>query len=395
MPESNRPVRPTSLRQTPQSTASLVRCQDTKLGKPTKMASDTDTCNTDRKPSALICAPCWVCLEDGPDEAGEPLVRNCSCRGETSAGYHLSCIVNYAKNKTQKFMKSGRKVTRQETERLMNGDDPVQSTWLVCPNCSGAYLGTVSNGMAAAMIETTQHLPGTHWVRYSALTSFVEQRHMMFEADVCFCTTDSHANSPPFDEIDALLRITEEETSALVLSITGQKMPEKFMARFRSSLISNLLTKKGHLLDMVGKQKEALHCFETASAKLGDSLISAALNGSQAEKAVLFEASGDLHSHKVKMGLTTPSDDVKYYRKYLAAQTEPSEQIHTKANLATALTKLDPPEYFEAIKLWGEVCAVTKLIHGPEHGLSLYHAQQAAKAKEDYRDYLQSIANKK
>ena len=52
----------------------------------------------------LVCAPCWICLEDGPDEAGEPLVRDCACRGETSAGYHLSCIINYATAKTDQVL---------------------------------------------------------------------------------------------------------------------------------------------------------------------------------------------------------------------------------------------------------------------------------------------------
>ena len=38
---------------------------------------------------------CWLCLGEGPDASGMPLVRNCSCRG--SSGYaHLSCIIRYA-----------------------------------------------------------------------------------------------------------------------------------------------------------------------------------------------------------------------------------------------------------------------------------------------------------
>lgn len=38
---------------------------------------------------------CWLCLGEGPDASGMPLVRNCSCRG--SSGFaHLSCIIRYA-----------------------------------------------------------------------------------------------------------------------------------------------------------------------------------------------------------------------------------------------------------------------------------------------------------
>ena len=38
---------------------------------------------------------CWLCLGEGPDASGMPLVRNCSCRG--SSGFaHLSCMIRYA-----------------------------------------------------------------------------------------------------------------------------------------------------------------------------------------------------------------------------------------------------------------------------------------------------------
>jgi len=38
---------------------------------------------------------CWLCLGDGPDASGMPLVRNCSCRGSSGLA-HLSCIIRYA-----------------------------------------------------------------------------------------------------------------------------------------------------------------------------------------------------------------------------------------------------------------------------------------------------------
>ena len=41
-------------------------------------------------------ASCYICLDEGPDEAGKPLVRDCSCRGDTAGFAHLSCIIEYA-----------------------------------------------------------------------------------------------------------------------------------------------------------------------------------------------------------------------------------------------------------------------------------------------------------
>lgn len=50
--------------------------------------------NADNAPS------CWICLEEGPDDTGAPLVLDCSCRG--SAGFaHLSCLVKYAETQSR------------------------------------------------------------------------------------------------------------------------------------------------------------------------------------------------------------------------------------------------------------------------------------------------------
>ena len=72
---------------------------------------------------------CYICLDDGLDELGEEVMRNCSCRG--SAGYvHLSCAVKYAEQKCKSDAK------REE--------DP----WETCPNCHQDYRGDMAIGMA-------------------------------------------------------------------------------------------------------------------------------------------------------------------------------------------------------------------------------------------------------
>ena len=45
-------------------------------------------------------ASCWICLEEEADDSGEPLRRDCSCRGG-SGWAHLSCIVEYSKQKSK------------------------------------------------------------------------------------------------------------------------------------------------------------------------------------------------------------------------------------------------------------------------------------------------------
>ena len=38
-------------------------------------------------------AMCFICLGEGDDDEGGPLVRDCSCRGDSAGFAHLSCII--------------------------------------------------------------------------------------------------------------------------------------------------------------------------------------------------------------------------------------------------------------------------------------------------------------
>ena len=74
---------------------------------------------------------CWLCHEDGPDESGHPLRRDCSCRGGSGFA-HLSCIVEYAK---------------QKAEQWENGEC-AEDPWRVCPNCDQPYQGELDLDLA-------------------------------------------------------------------------------------------------------------------------------------------------------------------------------------------------------------------------------------------------------
>ena len=117
------------------------------------MASEAENANDEAKPPALVCAPCWICLEDGPDDDGQPLVRDCACRG-TSAGYHLSCIIDYAKVKTNKAID-----LREKKHKVVEN---FREPWKICPNCQQPYMGVVMLQLAEALLEHTNHLPESH-----------------------------------------------------------------------------------------------------------------------------------------------------------------------------------------------------------------------------------------
>jgi len=82
-------------------------------------------------------ASCWLCLEDGPDDSGAPLVRDCSCRGHSGFA-HLPCLVKYGNQMAEQAL---RKV--EATGTVANMVD----IFYKCPNCKQDY----QNGILVEM----------------------------------------------------------------------------------------------------------------------------------------------------------------------------------------------------------------------------------------------------
>eukprot|EP00579_Thalassiosira_antarctica_P016053 CAMPEP_0201926904 /NCGR_PEP_ID=MMETSP0903-20130614/17258_1 /ASSEMBLY_ACC=CAM_ASM_000552 /TAXON_ID=420261 /ORGANISM="Thalassiosira antarctica, Strain CCMP982" /LENGTH=157 /DNA_ID=CAMNT_0048464923 /DNA_START=202 /DNA_END=671 /DNA_ORIENTATION=+ len=83
-------------------------------------------------------AACLICLTEGPDESGQPLRRDCSCRGESSGFIHLSCLVKYAEQKAEQW--DGRDLSE------------FREPWKVCPNCCQNYQNELAVDLAAKFV---------------------------------------------------------------------------------------------------------------------------------------------------------------------------------------------------------------------------------------------------
>jgi len=94
-------------------------------------------------------ASCWICLEEGPDEEGKPLIRNCSCRGQSGFS-HVSCIIKYAQKKTLQLDES--KVT--SGDYMLGG--PHWQPWKTCPNCNQDYNNELLLELAESYLSFTK-----------------------------------------------------------------------------------------------------------------------------------------------------------------------------------------------------------------------------------------------
>ena len=85
---------------------------------------------------------CWICLCDEPDDTGLLPVRDCSCRGDTGAGYaHLSCIVQYAQTKSK------------EASNNNKSHDKFFEAWQTCPNCEQEYQHQLAIDLSDSLLE--------------------------------------------------------------------------------------------------------------------------------------------------------------------------------------------------------------------------------------------------
>ena len=71
---------------------------------------------------------CWICLDEGVDDHGNHLTRNCACRGD-SGWVHVSCISNFAKVSARDFIVIGNDGLQRDNSVLISG---VATLYILC-----------------------------------------------------------------------------------------------------------------------------------------------------------------------------------------------------------------------------------------------------------------------
>ena len=142
---------------------------------------------------------CWLCHEDGPDESGQPLRRDCSCRGG-SGWAHLSCIVGYAKQKTEQW-------------NIRDGMDKFPEPWHVCPGCKQDYQNELAVELANEFVSfVKEKYPDDHRKHVWALSGQLGLSHVAGEEvkDVsikilsCIIAYTKAVNAAPTKDLQAV-----------------------------------------------------------------------------------------------------------------------------------------------------------------------------------------------
>jgi len=92
-------------------------------------------------------AACYFCLEEGSDDEGKSLVRDCACRGDSAGFAHLSCLTKYAE---QKWRKVG------DRDVIAIFAEP----WEKCNNCKQTFQNQLAVDLSSAFVSFAEAIYG-------------------------------------------------------------------------------------------------------------------------------------------------------------------------------------------------------------------------------------------
>jgi len=80
---------------------------------------------------------CYLCLDGGVDDAGQPLRRDCACRGTDAGFVHLFCLTGFAASKSK------------QAHKMNAFRDP----WETCPGCHQQYQNELGIDIATEFVS--------------------------------------------------------------------------------------------------------------------------------------------------------------------------------------------------------------------------------------------------
>jgi len=167
-------------------------------------------------------AVCYFCLGEEGDEEGKPLVRDCSCRGDSAGFAHSSCLVTYAE---------------QKCKQADDGD--IQSfaePWRFCTNCKQMFEGQLSVDLASAFAsfaEATYSHPGSI-SKWDKLKVLVARRVKIEVTQKIFMYNGIGDKDAINNQLNELLSIVDQTKKELKMSgwIHMPKYIEEYMNWF-------------------------------------------------------------------------------------------------------------------------------------------------------------------
>jgi hypothetical protein len=282
------------------------------------------------------------------DDAGNPTVRDCSCRGSDAGFAHISCIVEYA---TRKSLENRNYISIQD----------FQAPWFECPNCNQSYHGPLRDELSGKFKEFAENqYPEFDWRRlaaYSCMFMFIrEVNHPdeLISKSIAIC--DKLENG----EFDPLLIDPYEINSLVSMTYYGIGVNQTYLGIRNNHEKSS---KKGIRHRHIKKARDTV---KEAGDTTGALRIEAKINSLTSRCIETFGPG---------FGKTATAEESlenfrAIYESCIDQHGEASaNSIICGVDYASALLRFD--HRIKAWRLFNKLIPLSQQIHGPEHKLTL------------------------
>ena len=294
-----------------------------------------------------VGASCWLCLEEGPDDSGAPLVRDCSCRGHSGFA-HLPCLVQYAESKSRDFVKRGACIL---PDMLFD-----EKFFEKCPNCKQEFQGDLYYDMTKAQLTFIEReFKGLHRWNLSALVNRIIVLDGKKEADRA---EGEEISTKMLTLIDIMKKNSDPSLDVIVLASVYQDI-----GRFNATVGTNQCFKRAkHYLE------EARDVIKT----LGDRQLQWMIEGRIAVVEARISGTTPVRGTTTSSKENVSNDmDVARtsYNFFLRNRGENDVQtIQVGEHLASVLS--GAYHTIEALRLLEKLAGTSRRVHGPSHQLT-------------------------
>jgi hypothetical protein len=322
-------------------------------------------------------AACYFCLDEGPDEMGKPVVRDCSCRGNDAGCAHLSCMIKYAEQKSKSLV----------------GKSNFGVPWHICLSCKQPFKGKLALAMSSAFISFTESTYGhPRQSLYDKICVMIALRLRIvtiveFQRD--YYTNNRHSTfasikeAVPVDEGKMLgkkmLSMIEQIKKEEQMTYLGLKA---MRCDFEARTYTYLALLNNDCLDLCisyyEKARDIYKLFGVKDeAKAAQSSIdlykasSTRCNDSSAPDTVL-NSMKSIYEHNIEMNGSTSEHTIRFGLNY----AEQLQKVH---------------HGIEADRLVMKLAADSRRVHGPEHNCTVMANLLLEKCKKRFVYYDEKI----
>ena len=294
-------------------------------------------------------ASCWRCHKEGPDEAGQPLRRECSgCKGQLGLA-HLACIVNYAKEKNRQW----------DGDQGSSAIREFREPWRNCPKCTYLYQGQLAVDLATEFVAFTEEEYSDKRVKLESLEIKLMALQRM------------EANTPQSEEAEEAKEVAAKILELIEDVKTDEPPPKKKVVKRLKKMEALVYQQLGGIALEEGTKASAKVAmlyfgkYRDISSEIGntDGIMMAERNINIARSQSNVDRSHEMFEKKMD-------------------SREDLEAIGDGVRLAVELKKTR--RSIEAERLLKELISTSTEALGPDHNLTKRAESDLAKCKERY-----------